>query len=423
MIIMLGLGKHFYRLWFSQIFSQTAVNILHFMLLLELYERTKSNFVVGLLVFILSVCPVIFSGIAGVVADRFNRRHILMAVNFSRAAIVLLMLVTEHWVWMTLILTFVFTAIAQFFPPTESASIPELVPHEKLITANSLFSFTLYGAFLLGYLIAGPLIAWVGVSWVFVILIGMYLVASFQNWQLPDLTSHIGHQHGLAPKSFSFSESMARLKEGFGFIWRDSTLLPLLIMVSLVFGLERGAASLIPDVANRVMQYSNTDISLFLILPLGLGTVMGALAMNRLKYRLSKPLLIIVASFLETLVLASFFGIGTLPEYKSFLMFLFAFLIGLGDVFIIVGVQTLIQERMGTEIRGRAFGVVLTTVNVIGLPIILLLSYLSGKVDLVKLLSNAGGIGFAAVLLFGFLGFSRHYQTKTSSIPPVSRLD
>ncbi len=409
---MFGLGKHFYRLWLSQIFSQTAVNILHFTLLLVLYERTKSNFVVGLLIFILSICPVLFSGIAGVVADRFNRRYVLVAVNLSRAAILLLMLITEHWVWATLVLAFVFTAIAQFFPPTESASIPELVPSGQLITANSLFSFTLYGSFLLGYLVAGPLIEWVGVPLVFMILIGMYLMASFQNWQLPNLTSHIGHQHEQLPKSFSISESLSRLKEGFGFILRDSVLLPLLVMVSLVFGLERGAASLIPDVANRVMQYSNMDISLYLILPLGLGTVMGALAMNRLKYRLSKPLLIIAASFLETLVFASFFGIGTLPEYKSFLMFIFAFLIGLGDVFIIVGVQTLIQERMGTEIRGRAFGVVFTTVNVIGLPIILLLSYLSTSVDLIRLLSSAGGIGFALVVFLGFVCYTRIYMKR-----------
>jgi len=411
-MFMVRLGKHFYRLWFSQIFSQTAANILHFTLLFVLYERTKSNLIVGLLIFILSVCPVIFSGIAGVVADRFNRRRVLITVSLSRAAILLLMLAVNNWIWLILILTFLFTAISQFFPPAESASIPELVPNERLITANSLFSFTFYGTFLLGYLTAGPLIDRVGVSWLFVMLTGCYLIASFQNWLLPNLTSHIGHDHE-SPQNFSFSESMARLKEGFGFIWRDSVLLPLLVMVSLVFGLERGAASLIPDVANRVMQYSNTDISLFLILPLGLGTVMGALIMNRVKQRVSKPFLVVAGSFIETLVFASFFGIGTLPEYKSFLMFLFAFLIGIGDVLIIVGVQTFIQERMGTEIRGRAFGVVFTTVNVIGLPVILLLSYLSRSVDLIRLLSNSGGIGFALVVFLGFVYYSRIYM-KTS---------
>src|SRR5581483_10101278 len=64
-------------------------------------------------------------------------------------------------------IAFLVNSLSQFYTPAESSAIPLVVKRSQLITANSIFSTTLYVCFLLGFGLAGPLLAKFGINFLF----------------------------------------------------------------------------------------------------------------------------------------------------------------------------------------------------------------------------------------------------------------
>ena len=66
-------NRGFTRLWISQGLGQVATNILHFALVLRTFSVTGSSFFVGVLIAVISLPPILFSTVGGVIADRYDR--------------------------------------------------------------------------------------------------------------------------------------------------------------------------------------------------------------------------------------------------------------------------------------------------------------------------------------------------------------
>ena len=84
------------------------------------------------------------SPIAGVVADRYNRKHILILADLCRAVVVLgFLLVREpHHVWLLYVLSAIQLGLSGFFFPTRTAIVPDLVSADQLGAANIIGSTT-----------------------------------------------------------------------------------------------------------------------------------------------------------------------------------------------------------------------------------------------------------------------------------------
>ena len=80
----------FLRLWVAQLLSQTANNIVNFALLMRvqdiirIHEVEQGNTATSLVILAFSLPAVLFGPIAGVIADRFNRKHVMFATNMLR---------------------------------------------------------------------------------------------------------------------------------------------------------------------------------------------------------------------------------------------------------------------------------------------------------------------------------------------------
>ena len=84
------------------------------------------------------------SPLAGVVADRFSRRTIMIWSDVLRAVTVLgfLLVRSTEQIWLLYLLTVLQFVLSAFFTPARSAIIANVVPQKDLVTANALDSFT-----------------------------------------------------------------------------------------------------------------------------------------------------------------------------------------------------------------------------------------------------------------------------------------
>ena len=137
----------------------------------ELISRlTDSGRAVSTL-FLLRFLPLfLFSPIAGVLADRFDRRNIMIMTDLLRAVTVLgfLLIRSPDQVWLFYLLTFLQFTLSALFTPAKSAVLSNIVAKEDLVTANALDAFTWSTMLALGAFAGGAVAALFGVEAAFV---------------------------------------------------------------------------------------------------------------------------------------------------------------------------------------------------------------------------------------------------------------
>ncbi len=135
-------NRAFRLLWFGQIISLLGdwFNLIASASLVA--ELTQSGFAVGGLFVVRMLAPFLMSPIAGVVADRYNRKRILVITDVSRAVVVLGFLLVQEpsQVWLLYVVTAVQLGISGFFFPTRNAILPDIVSDRELGAANALSS-------------------------------------------------------------------------------------------------------------------------------------------------------------------------------------------------------------------------------------------------------------------------------------------
>src|SRR2546428_6345370 len=130
-----------------------------FALLILTYSISRAS-THGAALFLAYTFPSVFlSPLAGVYADRHDKKRLMFFTNAIRGVLILLIPLSQltpyfaHVTWHLLVITFLFAAVGQVFAPAEAASIPFIVSSEGLMTATSVFTSTV----MLTLLVAVPL--------------------------------------------------------------------------------------------------------------------------------------------------------------------------------------------------------------------------------------------------------------------------
>jgi MFS family permease len=405
-------NRNFLKLWLSQAFSQPAGHMLNFVLVLRIFELSGSNFIVSLLVALVTIPPILFSSMAGVLADSLNRKIIMVISNLLRGIVVLGLIFFGDSYQAILVLAFIIAFISVFFGPAESASIPTLTKKENLFSANSLFLFTLYASFLVGYSLAGPSLVWFGEK-TYYFLVVLFFMAALMNSLLPSLNYHIKDKEEIGRNvKKSFKSVFNKLREGLSYIRHEPLLLITILQIAFVFSVERGVVALVPDFALNFLHLNLDQISYFLITPVAIGALFGALLANKLKNKVSKRKIITAGIFVNAITLTLLpvyefierqgidFGFSTNFYWLliAYVMIL-AFLSGMADVAIIVSAQTMLQEQSHSEKRGRVFGNLSMLMNLIGLPVILLVGYLATVYPVGRIITVFGILTFIVAII------------------------
>ncbi len=201
-------NKNFALLWLGQSISQIGDIVFLFSINWLILEKTGSALQIGGNLVVTVVGGVVFRSIAGVLADRWNRRWLLLSSDLLRGGIVL-SLAIAIWlapfnIWYVYVCTFLLTLLSSFFAPTYQAVIPNILEKEALITGRSLTisSARLFQA--MGSAFSGLLIATFSVQWGIVINALSFFLSALTIFliHIPQLPSPI-HKPLTAPTLFS----------------------------------------------------------------------------------------------------------------------------------------------------------------------------------------------------------------------------
>ena len=141
--------KPFRKLWNSMVFSSLGdwLGLLATTALAQQLSGgsySTANFAIAG-VFIARLLPAVFLGpLAGVLADRFDRRRLMVTVDIVRAALYISIPIvgTYFWLYAAMILV---ECLTLFWSPAKEATVPNLVPREKLENANQVSLLAAYG--------------------------------------------------------------------------------------------------------------------------------------------------------------------------------------------------------------------------------------------------------------------------------------
>lgn len=187
-------NPNFRNLWYGQIVSLFGdwFNLIASAALIS--SLTDSGLAVGGLFVVRMLAPFLVSPIAGVAADRYNRKWLLILADLSRAVVVLgFLLVREpQHAWLLYALTAVQLAISGFFFPARNAILPDLVTRRELGAANALSSATWSVMLALGAALGGLVAGELGIYPAFIIdsltfLVSAFFIARVQHDHIPEL--------------------------------------------------------------------------------------------------------------------------------------------------------------------------------------------------------------------------------------------
>lgn len=218
-------NRNFRRLWLAQIVSEIGdwfYTLSIYTLLLQLTGRPSSV----ALALVLQVLPQTLVGpTAGVVNDRLRRKHVMIAADLVRFAVVLAMLLvrSRSTVWLVYPLLLAETVMAAFFEPARSSVIPNIASRGEVLIANTLSSATWSVNLLIGASVGGVVAAFFGRNAVFVLNALSFLASALLIAGMHFAEPHAEVSAPLRPRDLvDFSPVL----EGIRYIRSHRTLLP-----------------------------------------------------------------------------------------------------------------------------------------------------------------------------------------------------
>ena len=247
---LLRTNRNFRLLWFAQIISEQGDWLYTVAVYSLLLEYTGSAKAVGI-AFVLQVLPQFFvSPAVGVINDRLSRKKVMIFADWSRAAIVLCMLLVRgpHLVWLLYTLLFLETILWALFEPGRSAVIPNIAGESELMVANTLSTTTWSFNFAMGFALGGALAAFFGRDTVFVLNSLSFVLSALILGRMKFLEPHAENRPPLKARDFA---DFSPIREGIRYVWREPRLRTT-IFVKCGIGLMGASWVLLPIFGERI---------------------------------------------------------------------------------------------------------------------------------------------------------------------------
>lgn len=360
-------NKHFSLLWLSQLFSQITINMVNFVMATRIYEKTGSTLAVSFL-WIFYFIPSFFLGpFSGYFVDLWKKRSILIITNLFQSLAVLFFLVVGEKIYLIFPIVFLYSLLNQFYVPAEAASVPGLVKKKDLPLANSLFLLTAQLALVTGFGTGGVLMRFLGREKPMAISSFLLFLAAVAVYFLPRKESKLNQQKQ------NITNFINQIKKGYLFIKQNNIILfPLLLIVVFQIFLTILAVS-VPAIADKIVGIQVQDAGPLLIVPLGLGALVGTSIVSRLSKKVRKKTLVERGLLVSAMV---FFFLSMLvplfQQYKTLITAPLIFILGIFSIYILIPNQTIVQEKTPAIFRGRVFGTLGFMVTAATLPFLLL---------------------------------------------------
>lgn len=279
------------------------------------YDLTKDPFYLGLDLFLGQLPIMLFSLVGGVIADRQDRRKLLIMSQYIQMTAAFLLMGLFHFgvvqVWHILTLSFVVGVGQSFGGPAYSALLPTLVGPEELSNAIAMNSIQFNLARIVGPTIGGLAYTTLGATWCFG-LNGISYIAVIISLYMINVK--------FVPAK-STGRIMSSMKEGFQFIRKREGLEPLVVLAFLMTLLGFSMTSMLPVFVQDVFRKGPGTYQVLLVSS-GAGSVCGGLivaALGKLKHQGRIALLIMtgLGLFIASFALSRWLPLSSVLIFAS----------------------------------------------------------------------------------------------------------
>jgi MFS family permease len=357
-------NRSFLSLWIAQAAAIAAIYGLGLAGAVLVEERTHSSAQTSLVILSAILPAFLGSLVAGPVVDRFGRKRVLVASLLARGTAALAFWIGAATLPPALAVALVSaamvagTAFTQFATPSELAMLPDLVEHESLVPANALLQLGTLAAEGLGIVVLSPLLVKlagppsVGLLGAVLCLLAVCLVSGLPpDPALPERRRGPGSLWKGLRQDF---------QAGWIAISRDRLLRLVAIQATVAATLLLILLSLLPGLLSRHLGLAVENAPL-LLLPGGLGFLLGAALLSRWEEALSRP------AWIGAGLTGFGLSVGLLAalNWEGRLWLILPLVLGLGVALAlaIISARVVLQERPPAAMRGRVIAAQLALAN------------------------------------------------------------
>lgn len=237
-----------------------------------IYRLTGSSLLLGSVGFASQFPVFVLAPLGGIVADRFNRHHVIVITQISAMCLALayagLTISGLIRIWQIFVLAALLGVVNAFDIPARQAFIVDMVGRADLMNAIALNSSMFNGARIVGPAVAGVLVASIGEGWCF-FANGVSYIAVIAGLLLMHLS--------IKPREVTASP-LENILEGFRFVRHTGPIRALLLMLGLVSLVGMPYAVLMPIFAKQILHGGARELGI-LMGATGVGALFGALTL------------------------------------------------------------------------------------------------------------------------------------------------
>ena len=364
---------------------------------------------VGITVFAGMIPFIIVPPIAGYLADRFVRKHVL-AFTFMLAwaqcvALTVLAFTGALELWHLVVLSFINGSARAVQTPTAFSLVANLVPRDLMINAYALNSATFHASRLVGPGLIAPLLATVEPGWVFAACNVPFILSLALVLGISTVST------GAMEASKGFLSNMIA---GFSYVYRRPALTMIVLLITFHCGLTMSFEALLPVLSDERFGWGGSGVG-YLMMAVGAGAMVSSIYLAGIRSERYRGRLLLTAGVLSALAplalaVAPNMAIGMLA----------ASVMGATQTAYMVITLTMMQSMVPDAVRGR-----ISSIYIIHAGGIMSFANL-GNGALAELadpfwLLSIGGIAFLAVTLFSGIGptMRRIYWTGNTVPAPT----
>ncbi|MBD3367392.1 MAG: MFS transporter [Candidatus Eisenbacteria bacterium] len=343
-------NRNFLLLWIGQLVSQVGDRIHAIALMWWVLETTGSAALMGTVLIFATIPSVVFGPFAGGYVDRWNRKVVIVAMDFVRGAIILGIAVMAIRgtleVWQILVATAGVSLASVLFGPAVNATIPNLVRPSEITRANSLSQMVTQGTGIAGPALGGVLVAVWGVGGVF-LLNGFSYVASALSELFIQVPETVRKEQGRR-------RILSDVVDGYRFVRENATIFGFLRIAAILNFFTAPFAILLPLITKEVLGRGAESLGV-MTAAFSVGFLLASAVLAVLKERRRKHPWIILGIALAGVAMVL---MGVFIDFTSYLALIGTVGVTLGVANILI--MSYIQGVVPDDKRGRVFGFMMT---------------------------------------------------------------
>lgn len=375
-------------------------SILRFALSLFILDLTGSAEIFALLLAISTLPTILLSPIGGVIADRMNRRNLMVLFDLISSmvtgSLLVFLYLSQDMVPLIGIVMTILALVSTFYQPTVQASIPVLVEEKDLIKANGAVSGINAITNFAGPVLGGLLYGFTGIKMIVGITFICFLIAAIIECFIRMPFTPKVRQHG------TFKTIVMDLSAGFNYIRKDNPFLLKIILIAASINLFITPLFLvgIPYIVKVLMNmddqyfgYTQGGISLSMIMAAAaIGWIAGKLKVSNLYMCFLGCGIIFIP--MAGAIYPTFLSAGDVPFLEYIVFSLCAMLIMFVITLVNIFFTTLLQQQTPNALLGKVMAILLT-ISTCAVPI--------GQIVMGTLMDQFTDRLYILVLAIGFI--------------------